>query len=66
MPGSEASRQSPIAATLLPPAGVWKPATLPQCSEPGLKNGRKIIAVIGSMDSTPSTVANAAPSRIPR
>ena len=45
---------------------MWKPATLCQCSEPGLKNGRKIIAVIGSMDSTPSTVAKAAPSRIPR
>ena len=37
-----------------------------QWIEPGLKNGRKIIAVIGIMDSTPSTVANAAPSLIPK
>ena len=36
-----------------------------QWIELGLKNGRKIITVIGSMDRTPSTVANAAPSRIP-
>ena len=46
--------------------GAWKPATLCQWIELGLKNGRKIIAVIGSMDSTPSTVAKAAPSRIPK
>src|SRR5262249_38148231 len=45
--------------------GAWKPATLLQWIEPGLKNGRKIIAGSGSMDSTPSTVANAAPSLIP-
>ena len=45
--------------------GAWKPATLCQWIEPGLKNGRKIIAVIGSMDRTPSTVAKAAPSLIP-
>ena len=48
------------------PGGAWKPATLPQWIAPDLKNGRKIIAVIGSIDSTPSTVANAAPSLIPR
>jgi len=46
--------------------GAWKPATLCQWIELGLKNGRKIITVIGTIDSTPSTVANAAPSRIPR
>jgi hypothetical protein len=46
--------------------GTWKPATLPQWIAPDLKNGRKIIAVIGSIDSTPSTVANAAPSRMPK
>src|SRR5437879_4692772 len=45
--------------------GAWKPATLPQWIEPGLKNGRKIIAVIGSIDSTPRTVAKAAPSLMP-
>src|SRR5579859_4597926 len=48
------------------PGGAWNPATLPQWITLGLKNGRKIIAVIGSIDSTPSTVANAAPSLIPR
>ena len=46
--------------------GAWKPATLPQWIELGLKNGRKIIRVIGNIDRTPSTVANAAPSLIPR
>ena len=48
------------------PGGAWKPATLPQWIEPGLKKGRKIIAVIGRMDSTPRTVAKAAPSLIPK
>ena len=37
----------------------WKPATLLQWIAPDLKNGRKIIAVSGSIDSTPSKVANA-------
>src|SRR6266576_2959263 len=45
--------------------GAWNPATLLQWIEPGLKNGRKIIAVIGSMDKMPSTVAKAAPSLMP-
>ena len=45
--------------------GAWKPATLCQWIEPGLKNGRKIIAVSGSMDRMPSTVAKAAPSLMP-
>jgi hypothetical protein len=45
--------------------GAWKPATLLQWIEPGLKNGRKIIAVSGSMDKMPSTVAKAAPSLMP-
>ena len=45
--------------------GAWKPATLLQWIEPGLKNGRKIIAVSGSMDRMPSTVAKAAPSLMP-
>src|ERR1700748_1307524 len=44
---------------------AWKPATLLQWIEPGLKNGRKIIAVSGSMDRMPSTVAKAAPRLIP-
>ena len=48
------------------PGGAWNPETLPQWSELGWKNGRKIITVIGSIDRMPSTVANAAPSRIPR
>src|SRR5215469_12137710 len=47
------------------PGGAWNPAMLPQWIELGLKNGRKISTVIGSMDRTPSTVANAAPSLIP-
>ncbi len=48
------------------PGGAWKPAMLCQWIVLGLKNGRKIISVIGIIDSTPSTVANAAPSLIPR
>jgi hypothetical protein len=48
------------------PGGAWKPATLPQWIELGLKNGRKIITVIGSIDRMPRKVANAAPSLIPR
>jgi len=36
-----------------------------QWIEPGLKNGKKIIAVSGSMDKMPSTVAKAAPSLMP-
>ncbi len=48
------------------PGGAWKPATWPQWIELGLKNGRKIITVIGSIDTMPRTVANAAPSLIPR
>src|ERR1700726_3003168 len=47
------------------PGGAWKPATLPQWITLGLKNGSKIITVIGSIDSTPSTGANAAPSLMP-
>src|SRR6202035_3919510 len=45
--------------------GAWKPATLCQWIEPGLKNGRKIIAVSGNMDQMPNTVAKAAPSLMP-
>ena len=45
--------------------GAWNPAILPQWIELGLKNGRKISTVIGSMESTPSPVAKAAPSLIP-
>src|SRR5262249_60232932 len=46
--------------------GAWKPATLPQWIELGLKNGRKMITVSGRIGSTPSPVANAAPSRTPK
>jgi len=59
----EAQTKVKVTATL---GGAWKPATLPQWSELGLKNGRKIITVIGTIDTMPSTVANAAPSLIPR
>jgi len=46
-------------------SGRWKPARLLQCIELGLKNGRKMRAVRGTIETTPSRVAKPAPSRIP-
>jgi hypothetical protein len=52
---NQAKMNATVTATC---GGAWKPTTLCQWIEPGLKNGRKIMAVIGSMDRTPSLVPN--------
>ena len=48
------------------PSGRLKPAIFDQFMLPGLKNGRKISAVRGSIDRMPSTVAKRAPRLSPK
>ena len=48
------------------PDGKWKPARLLNVIELGLKNGSSISSVSGAIEMMPITVANPAPSLIPK
>ena len=49
----------------LDPSSWWKPERLPQSRDDGLKIGRTASSVSGIIESSPSTVANIAPRRMP-
>ena len=58
----------PMISCQLPstPAGRLKPSSRPKSILLGFVKGRKISSTSGTIEAIPSTVANVAPSRMPR